>query len=83
MSSLVSNNFDIDVLTKFFFIVNAKAFLTCFYRSYCDSFTGVKRFVYISAMDFGFPSFFLRGYYEGKVSYYVIKLLSLLPTHYF
>ncbi|MCO5615053.1 hypothetical protein L7F22_069341 [Adiantum nelumboides] len=27
---------------------------------------GVKRFVYISAFDFGFPSFILRGYYEGK-----------------
>ncbi|MCO5547794.1 hypothetical protein L7F22_001246 [Adiantum nelumboides] len=28
--------------------------------------SGVKRFVYISAFDFGFPSFILRGYYEGK-----------------
>ncbi|KAH7352356.1 hypothetical protein KP509_19G041200 [Ceratopteris richardii] len=28
--------------------------------------SGVKRFVYISALDFGFPSFILRGYYEGK-----------------
>lgn len=27
---------------------------------------GVKRFVYISAINFGFPSFILRGYYEGK-----------------
>ncbi|OAE28091.1 hypothetical protein AXG93_136s1060 [Marchantia polymorpha subsp. ruderalis] len=27
---------------------------------------GVKRFVYISAADFGLPSFVLRGYYEGK-----------------
>ena len=68
VSSLVSNNFDVDVLTKIFFIVYSKASLTRFYRSSCDYFTGVKRFVYISAMDFGFPSFFLRGYYEGKVS---------------
>lgn len=28
--------------------------------------SGVKRFVYISAADFGFASFLLRGYYEGK-----------------
>eukprot|EP00250_Pteridium_aquilinum_P001553 c11747_g1_i2 orf=228-1085(+) len=28
--------------------------------------SGVKRFVYISAFNFGFPSFILRGYYEGK-----------------
>ncbi|KAG0557035.1 hypothetical protein M758_11G094500 [Ceratodon purpureus] len=27
---------------------------------------GVKRFVYISAHDFGLPSFVLRGYYAGK-----------------
>lgn len=27
---------------------------------------GVKRFVFISAHDFGFPSFVLRGYYAGK-----------------
>lgn len=27
---------------------------------------GVKRFVYISAADFGLPSFVLQGYYEGK-----------------
>ncbi|KAH7351915.1 hypothetical protein KP509_19G020200 [Ceratopteris richardii] len=28
--------------------------------------SGVKRFLYISAFDFGLPSFVLRGYYEGK-----------------
>lgn len=28
--------------------------------------SGVQRFVYISAFDFGFPTFLLRGYYEGK-----------------
>ncbi|XP_010541546.1 PREDICTED: uncharacterized protein At1g32220, chloroplastic [Tarenaya hassleriana] len=27
---------------------------------------GVKRFVYISAADFGFANYLLRGYYEGK-----------------
>ncbi|XP_043700626.1 uncharacterized protein At1g32220, chloroplastic [Telopea speciosissima] len=27
---------------------------------------GVKRFVYISAADFGFVNYLLRGYYEGK-----------------
>lgn len=27
---------------------------------------GVKRFVYISAADFGLPSFVLKGYFEGK-----------------
>ncbi|KAJ7520744.1 hypothetical protein O6H91_19G020800 [Diphasiastrum complanatum] len=27
---------------------------------------GVKRYVYISAADFGLPRFFMRGYYEGK-----------------
>lgn len=28
--------------------------------------SGVKRFAYISAADFGFANFLLRGYYEGK-----------------
>ncbi|VFR03162.1 unnamed protein product [Cuscuta campestris] len=27
---------------------------------------GVKRFVYISAADFGFVNYLLQGYYEGK-----------------
>lgn len=30
--------------------------------------SGVKRFVYISAHNFGLPSFVMRGYYEGKRS---------------
>lgn len=30
--------------------------------------SGVKRFVYVSALNFGLPSFVLRGYYEGKRS---------------
>ena len=29
--------------------------------------SGVGRFVFISAHDFGFPRFVLQGYYEGKV----------------
>ena len=29
---------------------------------------GVKRFVYISAADFGLAKYLLSGYYEGKVS---------------
>jgi hypothetical protein len=28
---------------------------------------GVKRFVYISAADFGLVNYLLQGYYEGKV----------------
>lgn len=28
---------------------------------------GVKRFVYISAADFGVVNYLLQGYYEGKV----------------
>lgn len=28
---------------------------------------GVKRFVYVSAADFGLVNYLLRGYYEGKV----------------
>ena len=28
---------------------------------------GVKRFVYISAADFGWLNYLLQGYYEGKV----------------
>lgn len=28
---------------------------------------GVKRFVYISAADFGVANYVLQGYYEGKV----------------
>jgi nucleoside-diphosphate-sugar epimerase len=30
--------------------------------------SGVKRFVFISALDYGLPSFVLRGYYKGKKS---------------
>lgn len=30
--------------------------------------SGVKRFIYISAADFGLINYLLRGYYEGKVS---------------
>jgi hypothetical protein len=29
--------------------------------------TGVKRFIYISAADFGVVNYLLQGYYEGKV----------------
>ncbi|KAJ8436343.1 LOW QUALITY PROTEIN: hypothetical protein Cgig2_009908 [Carnegiea gigantea] len=29
-------------------------------------FTGVRRFVYISAADFGLVNYILQGYYEGK-----------------
>lgn len=32
-------------------------------------FTGVKRFVYISAADFGVINYLLKGYYEGKVQF--------------
>lgn len=28
---------------------------------------GVKRFVYVSAADFGLANYLVRGYYEGKV----------------
>jgi uncharacterized protein YbjT (DUF2867 family) len=30
---------------------------------------GIKRFVYVSAADFGFVNYLLQGYYEGKVSF--------------
>lgn len=33
----------------------------------CEWVTGVKRFVYISAADFGLANYLLQGYYEGKV----------------
>jgi hypothetical protein len=29
---------------------------------------GVKRFVYVSAADFGLVNYLLQGYYEGKVT---------------
>jgi hypothetical protein len=29
--------------------------------------SGVKRYVYISAADFGLINYLLKGYYEGKV----------------
>ncbi|KAA3489840.1 catalytic/coenzyme binding protein [Gossypium australe] len=32
---------------------------------------GVKRFVYISAADFGLANYLLKGYYEGKISMYI------------
>lgn len=34
-------------------------------------FVGVKRFVYISAADFGLVNYLLQGYYDGKVLYFV------------
>lgn len=33
-------------------------------------YSGVKRFVYISAADFGVVNYLLQGYYEGKVLLY-------------
>lgn len=41
--------------------------------------TGVKRFVYISAADFGLANYLLQGYYEGKVlSWLLIYFFHLL-----
>eukprot|EP01018_Ginkgo_biloba_P014648 Gb_20932 [translate_table: standard] len=42
------------------------------------SVSGVKRFVYLSAADFGFGSLLLRGYYEGKRAAET-ELLSKFP----
>ncbi|PSS01047.1 hypothetical protein CEY00_Acc22405 [Actinidia chinensis var. chinensis] len=39
---------------------------------------GVKRFVYISAADFGLVNYFLQGYYEGKVLQHA-KPLTQVP----
>ncbi|KAL7187170.1 hypothetical protein ACSBR1_037274 [Camellia fascicularis] len=39
---------------------------------------GVKRFVYISAADFGVVNYLLKGYYEGKVLQYA-KPLNQVP----
>lgn len=42
---------------------------------------GVKRFVYISAADFGVANYLLQGYYEGKVpSSDVATCLSVLGS---
>lgn len=46
------------------------------FRFFNFLFSGVKRFVYISAADFGVVNYLLRGYYEGKV----FLLLVLLNT---
>lgn len=35
---------------------------------------GVKRFVYVSAADFGLANYLVRGYYEGKVCYLWVYL---------
>lgn len=50
--------------------------------------SGVKRFVYISAADFGLVNYLLKGYFAGKVQfvysfiYYfsIIKLLVIRPS---
>jgi hypothetical protein len=50
--------------------------------------SGVKRFVYISAADFGLVNYLLKGYFAGKVQfvysfiYYfsIIKLLVFRPS---
>ncbi|CAN1816497.1 Uncharacterized protein At1g32220, chloroplastic [Linum perenne] len=39
---------------------------------------GVKRFVYISAADFGLANYILRGYYEGKVWYNFSPLTGII-----
>lgn len=48
---------------------NEKVVLAVFVGSLGPSFasTGVKRFVFISAADFGLANYLLQGYYEGKV----------------
>ena len=42
--------------------------------------SGVKRFVYISAADFGLANYVLQGYYEGKV---LFSLLLVPDCHFF
>jgi len=37
----------------------------------CSFVAGVKRFVYISAADFGLVNYLLQGYYEGKVLIFI------------
>lgn len=54
-------------------MLNALSFFSCMVpaRTWFDwlfpSWAGVKRFVYISAADFGLVNYLLQGYYEGKV----------------
>lgn len=38
--------------------------------------SGVKRFVYISAADFGVINNLIRGYFQGKVLLLLLLLLS-------
>ena len=51
--------------------------------------SGVKRFVYISAADFGLVNYLLKGYYAGKVQFKclpfiycfsIMKLLVIRPS---
>lgn len=48
---------------------------------------GVKRFVYVSAADFGLVNYLLQGYYEGKViswdywhAMHIVKLIFALSV---
>lgn len=40
--------------------------------------TGIKRFVYISAADFGVVNYLLQGYYEGKVIFSTLNCCDIL-----
>lgn len=58
-------------LSAHFYKVNLNIFCGILGQWHCihGSFlcAGVKRFVYISAADFGVANYLLQGYYEGKV----------------
>uniref|UniRef100_A0A6N2LFI8 NAD-dependent epimerase/dehydratase domain-containing protein n=1 Tax=Salix viminalis TaxID=40686 RepID=A0A6N2LFI8_SALVM len=41
---------------------------------------GVKRFVYISAADFGLVNYLLKGYYAGKVNFISPKTIRETPA---
>lgn len=67
-------------------MLNALSFFSCMVpaRTWFDwllpSWAGVKRFVYISAADFGLVNYLLQGYYEGKVCLFFFLLLKRMQT---
>ena len=55
-------------------------YLVSFWIGPLNVLAGVKRFVYISAADFGLANYLLQGYYEGKV---LFSLLLVPDCHFF
>ena len=53
------------------FIWEASSFAFSFI---CFPPAGVKRFVYVSAADFGLVNYLLKGYYDGKVTSQYIEM---------